>query len=516
MKTLFPRLSRIVLKDWLEYHPYDKEVPSDHFYIALSDDIQHEILFIDVEDHLVGVDYKCLACMLVCYFEDIVSQTDMWTSFINKHHKLYGKYLPFYDMTGYVRGKINLADIQFLIWHFSSNLPTQNSFINPCSIENFEVAKFVYAKLNELTGLAPKNKDLKTALTLPPDANINNVRQHLDFVFLGCYLHQFYFDTLLEEEKLDVLNQKDSHNDFDRLLDDRRVHLLFNRVSPILAQSSGEMLAHWAGETHPLYTKLMSLSKRKEGLFLYEGATATHLQMKHIASGILIELCKPDWKFSLVADVTTVRMGIVQWGDEWHAVGPAFPVMDAEYEKITEQEKYLFAPVASHLGIVKRVEECFLEANYNKQIAIFESKLNTFSFIDKVWEMYHLKYGADIMDRKMFDVYDITFNVDDDLENLVVFFNPRAGMEFYPNIAQCISIWDNVFFDKNAETNIEELIMNKRISSEFISFLIENKMIEIDPVSDKGRFHYVCANRDFLLRYWKKEEYLSEPQLFIE
>jgi len=516
MKTLFPRLSRIVLKDWLEYHPYNREVSSDHFYIGLSNDIQHEILLIDMEDHLVGADYKCLSCMLVCYFEDIVSQTGMWTSFINKHYKLYGKYLPFYDMAGYIRGDINLADIQFLIWHFCSNLPTQNHFIDPYSIENTGIAKFVYTLLNEAARLAPKNEDLKAALKLSPDADIHKVREHLDFCFFGCYLHQYYFATLMDEEKLNVKNQKGSHRNFDQLLDESRVHLLFNKVSPLLAQSSGEMLAHWAGETHPLYQKLMSFSKRRKGLFLCKGANATHLQMKHIASGILIELCMPDWEFPLVAGDTTVCMGIVQWGDEWYTAGPAFPVTDTENVKIAEWEKYIFAPVASHLGIVKRVEECFLEANYNKSFTIFENKLNTFIFIDKVWEMYHLKYGLDTKDRKLFDVQDLTFNVDDDLESLVVFFNPRTGMEFYPNIAHCILGWDNVFFDKNAETNIEDLMMDKRISSDFIAFLIKNQMIEIESISDKGGFHYVWANCDFLLRYWKKERYIAEPQLFIE
>ena len=517
MKTLFPRLSRIALKDWLEYHPYVKEAPSDQFYITLGNDIQHEMLLIDIEDNLVGADYKCLACMLTCYFEDIISQTGMWTSFIDEHHKLYGKYLPFFDMDGYVRGSINLADIQFLIWHFCSNLSVQIHFIDPYSIEHNEIANCVYAKLIEAAESAPKNEDLIAALVLSPDADIHEVREHLDFFFFGCYLHQYYFAALLEEEKLDVNNQKGSHKNFDPLLEDRRLHLLFNNVSPLLAQSSGEMLARWAGETHPLYKKIISLPKRREGVFLYEGASAAYLQMKHIASGITIGLCKPaGWKFPLVAKVTKIRMGIVQWGDEWYAIGPAFPLADTEQVKTTEQDKYLFASVASHLGVVKRVEECFFEANYDKNIVIFESKLDTYIFIDKVWEMYHLKYGTDTMDRKKYDVNALTSNVDEDLENLVVFFNPRAGMEFYPNIAQCIAAWDNIFFDKNAETNIEELMLDKRISSDFISFLIKNQMIEIEPISGKGGYPYVWANCDFLLRYWKKERYMSEPKLIIE
>jgi hypothetical protein len=516
MKNLFPRLSRITLKDWLEYHPYDREVSSDHFYIGLSNDIQHEMLHIDVNDNLVGADYKYLACMLTCYFEDIVSQTGMWTSFIDEHHRLYGKYLPFYDMAGYEHGDVNLSDIQFLIWHFCSNLSIQNHFIDPFSIENTEIAKIVYTMLNETAGQAPRNEDLKAALTLAPDADFGKVKRLLDFFFFGCYLQQYYMTSLLEGEILDVKNQKGSQKNFDQLVADRRAHLLFNRVSPLLAQRSNEMLAHWAGESHPLYKKLLTLSKRKEGFFLYEGATATHLQMKHFASGILVELNNPNWDFPLVEGNTLVRAGIAQWDGEWYATGPAFPVEDPKTVEITEKDKCLFAPVASHAGVVKREEECFLEVNHNKRILFLESKREAFTFIDTVWETYHLKYGMESMDRKMFDVHDATFEVDDDLENLVVFFNPRAGMEFYSDIAQCISVWDNPYFDKDAETNIEDLMLDERISSDFISFLIDNRMIEIEPTVGKGGFHYVWANCYFLLRYWKRERYMSEPKLFVE
>jgi len=511
MKNLFPRLSRITLKDWLEYHPYNSEVCSDRFYIDLCNDLQHEMLHADEEGHLVGADYKYLACMLACYLEDTVSQTGMWTSFINEHHRLYGKYLPFYDVDGYEHGKINQPDIQFLIWHFCSNLTIHRRFIDPFSIGNNEIARIMYGMLNETAGQAPVNEDLKSALMLSPDANFDRVCKHLDFFFFGCYLHQYYTTILMEEEILDVKNQKGTQKN----VDDRRMHLLFNRVSPLLAQSSGEMLARWAGETHSLYKNLMSLSKRKEGFFLYEGATTTHLQMKHVASGILVELSNPDWDFPLVAGKTIVRMGIVQWGDEWFAAGPVFPMSDLKKEQITEKEKCLFAPVASHLGVVKREEECFLEVNYNKRLLFFESKREIFFFIDNVWETYHLRYGMDSMDRKLFDVNDVTFNVDEDMENLVIFFNPRNGMEFYPNIAQCISEKDNPYYDKNAETSIEDLILDERVSSDFIFFLIDNQMIEIEPTSGEGGYHYVWANCDFLLRYWKKERYISEPKLYL-
>ena len=512
MKTFYSRLSQVSLKDWLEYHPYNEEAASDRFYINLCNDIQHEMLLFDVEDHLVGADYKYLACMLTCYFEDMVSETGIWTSFTGEHHKLYGKYLPFYDLEGYDPEDVNLADIQFLIWHFCSSLSVHGHFIDPFSIENTEIARMVYDMLYEAADRAPENGNMKAALVLAPDANIDEVSKHLDFFFFGCYLNRYYMTTLLQKEILDVKNMKGTQKD----IDNRRVHLLFNRVSPLLAQRSGEMAACRAGGSHPLCQNLMSLSIRKEGTFLYIGSTDRNLQMKHIASGVLIDLVMPDWNFPMMEGVTVIRAGIVQWDGEWYAAGPVFPSSGDKNKEIAESEKCLFSQKASQLGIIRREEECFLEVSKNRRYMFLESKAAAFSFIDRVWETYHMKYGIDSKDRKMFDVYHATFDVDENFDNLVIFFNSRTGMEFYPNIAHCISIWDNPFFDIYAETHIESLIMDQRVSSEFIFFLIENQLIEIEPVSGDGGFHYVWANCDFLLRYWKKEKYVSEPELFIE
>jgi len=511
MKNLYPRLSRISLKDWLEYHPYIGEVSSDQFYISLCNDIQNEMLLVDVDDHLVGADYKYLACMLTCYFEDMISQTGIWTSFTNEHYKLYGKYLPFYDMDEYDHEEINLADIQFLIWHFCSNLSIQSHFIDPYSIENTEIALMVYAIMNEAVNHAPVNEDMKNALKLAPYSDIDQICEYLDFFFFGCYLNHYYMTSLMQEEILKVRNRKGSQKD----INNRRVHLLFNRVSPLLAQQSKEMLANWIGESHPLYPSIMSISKLIEGFFLYIGATDTHFQMKHIASGILIDLIIPECIFPLLAGETIVRMSIIEWDYEWYAIGPVFQMNELKNVKIAESEKFLFDQTSSQLGIVKRLEECFLDYNNYSYILIIENKREAFILIDNIWDAYHLKYGMDNVDRRMFDINNLTFHVDDDLENLVVFFNPHAGIEFYPNIAQCISIWDNIFYDVYADINIEDLFLDEHVSSDFISFIIKNKMIEIEPLTGERGFHYVWDHCDFLLRYWKKERYQSEPELYL-
>ena len=512
MKSHYTYLSQLSLKDWLTYHPYKNATASDHFYIALSNDIQHEMLHIDIEDQFVGSDYKYLACMLTCFFEDMISQTGIWKSFTFEHYKLYGKYLPFYDMEDYDHDDINLSDIQFLIWHFCSNLSANGHFIDPFSIENSEIARMVFSMLNEVVEDAPVNEKMNQLLNFPDHLSIAQLDEYLDFFFFGCYLNHYYTTTLLEEEILQVRNRNGAQIE----INNSRNNLLFNRVSPLLAFRSCEILAHWLGEKHPLYQNLLSLSKRREGYFLYEGLTDKYLIMKHIASGKTIEVLKPDWNFPLIEGLTVVYMGIVQWNNVWNVTGSVFQGINQENINIAESEKYLFEPKSVHLGIIRREEECFLEISQNKRIVIFESKTEAFSYIDNIWEVYHTRFGKDCTDRKLFDVHNLTFNIDDELENLLIFFNSRSGIEFYSDIAQTINMdLDNPFYDIYSETDIEDLILNKRTSSDFIYYLIDHQMIEIESLTGAKGYHYIWANCDFLLRYWKKEGYISEPKLFI-
>ncbi len=85
---------------WLYFHPYDKPKPVDFYYLRLCQEL-YKILsgkeYKILSDNLSEEETKQLTCMLTAWFEDIVSETGVWPAFINKHHQMYGKYLPFYS-----------------------------------------------------------------------------------------------------------------------------------------------------------------------------------------------------------------------------------------------------------------------------------------------------------------------------------------------------------------------------------------------------------------------------------
>ena len=140
-------------------------------------------------------------------------------------------------------------------------------------------------------------------------------------------------------------------------------------------------------------------------------------------------------------------------------------------------------------------------------------KQDAFSLIDKLWKNYHLKFINENIDRKIFDINALTFGVDEELDNLVVFFNPNTGLEFYPDMAQFIS--GSSYYNSNAETNIEFFIMDEKTSRDFLAYIVEKRLIEIEPIHGVGGYNYVWSHIDFLLRYWKKEKYKSEPVFYI-
>ena len=92
--------SRIYIKDWLELKPYDKQTATDSFYLGVCNKVKKAIianrnLFL-LQLHLSKEDINMLACFLTSYLEDVISETNIWRSFVRLHWRLYKKHLPFY------------------------------------------------------------------------------------------------------------------------------------------------------------------------------------------------------------------------------------------------------------------------------------------------------------------------------------------------------------------------------------------------------------------------------------
>ena len=192
-KSNYPRVH---IDDWLKFHPYEKPVVSDYFYLRVCNEV-HDVLH-SVDDKskpMNEVEVKELSCMLTTWFEDLISETRIYQAFIEQHYKLYNKYLPFYSSDDYYPGEINMQDVQFLIWYFLSEKRLGQILISPESnvIEYFGFRIFeVFDKYWET---APENPSMKAFLQIPlSETDFYAIRFKIDWLVLNSYLFLLFYN----------------------------------------------------------------------------------------------------------------------------------------------------------------------------------------------------------------------------------------------------------------------------------------------------------------------------------
>ena len=107
-------------------------------------------------------DARYFSLCLTAWFEDVISQVGIWTTFTAACKKRYGNWLPFYPLDeNYYPDEINVEDIRFLLWHhiqFSSR--DEGRIINPENPGIELIANELYCILDEIYETAPENERL--------------------------------------------------------------------------------------------------------------------------------------------------------------------------------------------------------------------------------------------------------------------------------------------------------------------------------------------------------------------
>ena len=120
-------MKRIFRNSWLEVRPFEKDLPTDQFYVRLCNRLK-ELCYrntglVSEFKELEENDYEVLSCMAAAYFEDVVTGTGVFQTFVRICRKKCGKTLPFFHMEEYdeyLEDDINEPDLEFLIWYYMS------------------------------------------------------------------------------------------------------------------------------------------------------------------------------------------------------------------------------------------------------------------------------------------------------------------------------------------------------------------------------------------------------------
>ncbi|WP_016778258.1 DUF3843 family protein [Anaerophaga thermohalophila] len=527
---------RIFINEWLNLKPYERQVPTDSYYLELSNRVKQALisshqsfvlsLYIDRE----GIDI--LACFLTSYFEDIISGTNLWRTFTRTHKELYQKPLPFYEWEDYYEDEINVQDVYFLIWYFV-NTYQQEKFIAPVNGFIFEMAEKVMAVFDEAWEYAPENEDLKRFYTIDEnETDFYHARNLIDNILFKSYL--FYTDTLAEllGSELEIIEEYGKENHVLSLLNENRDQLLHKVNTRLLALSGKEWAARLIGKYHPLYNDFLNMTPKISGHFMYKGQDEKDVFIEHIASGKKFAMTKKSFEHcnEFTEKDTIVFIGIVNWRNEWWFSGVVAqrdfdPDLILDEKNSLEKRKVVdFLDHKEHNpdGILEKQLEVFKDLTNGSQIAFLKSD-EIEDFVKKFIAHYNKVLKLSKREREkarkraeaegFFGGEETTTDFSDAGGSGVVFFNPKGGVEAAFDVNSAFPSPLNPFYDEDESTeHLLHLFMSDEISTELAKYCVDNYKSEL-PFFEEEEGKMYLKNIDFLLRFWKKENFFTKPAI---
>jgi len=494
-------------------------VKTDLYYLKLCNEVKQAILENKNAFLLFTIinedDVILLSCFLASYFEDLVSETNVWNSFVRLHKQQYGKQLPFFDLSDYVEEEINIQDVCFLIWYFIADLDNEK-IVSPTSEFICELAEDIFNVFDKEWEAAPENQDLKSFYEIAEDEHdLYEARKLIDVILFETYLFSIDTAYLLKQKEIEIVEKYDNDNDVLLYLHESRDKIIFNASTRLLGLKGKDWASEILPVSHPIKKIYADISKKISGLFFYKGQDDEYITIEHIATGEMFKFTKKsfDYEDELREIDSIVYLGIVKWDGEWWFSG-LFSFIESSKEKIIRSEKQSVASLSAVAFLYcedEKVNEildlqynAFLEFNSGSQIAFLSSEqVNV--FIDKFTEYYNASIHKKGKVSKWKNMLLETNDSD------LVFFNPKSGLEIVTSLNSSFPMPNNPYCkEKNITEDFMFLILSNEISAELVYFCIDNCKDRIYYLhSEEGKA--VFDNIDFILRFYKKEHYFAEP-----
>ncbi|MDR3266599.1 MAG: DUF3843 family protein, partial [Tannerella sp.] len=515
-------------------HPYDKANSTDMYYVNLC----NKVLRIIQKSELVGFfetrdKQISLALVLVAYFEDVISDTNLFAAFTRKHKELYGKPLPFFNMDEeYYEEDILLNNILFLTW-YQLALENEEIIPDPQFDDNLSIV-FTITDIYNLFDCefenAPINGHLQECLQLPENPDVLTVRNKLMFIAQSSYLWKKHFSLVFKKtlepymkNGVVVINDE---NDNVKIYNSQ-INFVYNECLPLLAMRATEYYAEVLGKEHPEYQFIKNISKQEFGLFLVKKINSDNYLLEHFPSKTEIVLSKEfsSYEDSRITENESVMcVGVVNWKNNIRQMMGGSFLMDKSEAKTGMVGDHIFDDMAQKLEITENMGKAFLKINHGKKIAYLKGKQEFDDLNCEVRKTYIQIIVPNISDKKLNENLEIFKKTQNDVSleedsPVCVFFNSKSGIEIYNDVVcHCISDKKNPFYT-GGTFDLEQLVTEPTLSKEFIDYIIENKIIKLELDKDNFSpdvFPFLMDSLDFLLRFYRREKYWSEPTVSIE
>ena len=194
-------MKKIYSKDWLQLHPYAQSTTVDAYYTNIANRVYDILVATELVNSFEDEEAKQTALRLTAYFEDIISQTNIWKAFITSFKDDYGHYLPFLA-TGdhYYDDEVNQEDIQFLLWHYLQQYHgwRKGTFVNPDNPVTHAAANMIYKLFCDEWTIAPENERMQQLF--------DSKTRYDTMENYNSLLHWFYYQSYLIVDSKNILN----------------------------------------------------------------------------------------------------------------------------------------------------------------------------------------------------------------------------------------------------------------------------------------------------------------------
>lgn len=344
-------MKRIFRNTWLEVRPFEHDLPTDQFYIKLSNKLKELCyrntgLFSEFKE-LEEEDYDILSCMAAAYFEDVVSGIGIFQTFVRITRKKCGKTLPFFHLEEYdeyLEDDINEPDIEFLIWYYLSLkfdyvvLPN-----DPCIAT---MAGIFFEELDAQWDYAPENKQLLDFFTFKGDPDdYFAVRTYMQAIFFSNYLTAPDASLTLDEAMEDMIDELAERNvsptDSQALLSGRYDDLSYSIRSCLWGTTMTEWALAYVEDDSEIARNILTLSPKLTGYFEVDEITEKHYVLTRVSNHAEYRVLKESLKPNILDKGNCLQISIIRWRGEWHWSGCLGKLPTITEENIERDREYL-------------------------------------------------------------------------------------------------------------------------------------------------------------------------------
>ena len=180
---------QITVQDIVMRHPMGMRCDTDFYYAKVGNRLLRQLSKNPAKQGLSEDVMMKMALKTVLYFEDVICDSGIWRSFVEKHQALYDKTLPFYSFKGeYYADEPHVRDIQLLLWDVMME-EHENEIINPENPGLSAIAFDFFEVLDDEFEKAPINETLKDFFEHPVFiGDFIEMRNVLQWICSTCYL----------------------------------------------------------------------------------------------------------------------------------------------------------------------------------------------------------------------------------------------------------------------------------------------------------------------------------------